>query len=564
MKKVILLVAFFSFLYISTSIANEALLKEASAGNAEAQFKVAALYATGKLGNRTPEDRKKMFEWLEKSAEQNYLKAQETLCKQYIERCNFSGAYKWAKKAMEQKSNVGKAVMAYLLFFGENVVPIDKTKAYSLIKECSSEPLAKTLLGMFYTQGWFDFEADFNKAERLAKEAIDKNCSKGYVLLWSIYFKEYFKNRDEKILQKLNEAVENGMKKNPFDIEIKLGYASNLIMISNSEEDHKKGINIINEGLNLGIKEASTLLYAHELTNNKDPKKAFEYLEKNAEDYCSDNAMILFELYVMGENASGVKTEKNPKKAREIALKAISYNNPKFLEKYIPMYKMALLNADFKKTLGEAFIEDFDCDKYIKVAADNGSPAMMYLFSKILAKYEDKLKYEIGSANSGWADAQGMLSVHYFIEKQYDDTFYWAKKANDNGSPLGTNNLGQCVFFGYGECEKDEEKGLNLILNSISMGAPIISIGLPYKKYIADGNNYQIYFLSQIYLKSLRPDEISRIKIVNDNITDTKSMLSQEEIEKADNQAKKIINMYVESTKIIARNNLINYGILHF
>ena len=562
MKKVFLLVAFFSFL-LSTSFANEALLKEAASGNAEAQFKVAALYATGKLGNKTPEDRKKMFGWLEKSAEQNYLKAQETLCKQYLDRCNFAGAYKWAKRAMEQKSSVGKAVMAYLLYFGENVVPIDKTKAYSLIKECSSEPLAKTVLGAFYSSGWFDFEADIKKAEKLAKEATEKNCSKAYSLLWSIYFKEYFKNKDEKILQKLNEAVENGMKKNPFDIEIKLGYATNLLMISDSEDDHKKGIEIINQVIDFGMKDASALLYAYELTHNNDSKKALEYIEKSAEDYCSDNPMILFELYTMGENGNGIKADKNQKKARELALKAISFNNQKFLEKYIPLHKMASINANFKKMLGEAFLEDFDCNKYIKVAADNGSPAMMFLYSKILAKDEEKHKYEKGSANCGWPEAQGMVAMHYFLDKQYEDAYYWAKKADENGDIMGTNTLGQCIFLGCEDCQKDEEKGLNLILDSIASGAPVITLAPSYKKYIDDMNSYQIYFLSQIYIKSFRPDEAELMEVVKNNITDTRNMLSREEIEKADNEANRILRLNLESSKNLVRRNLTNYGITH-
>ena len=74
-------------------LADEALLKQAESGDAEAQYKVAALYASGKLGNKTEEDRKKMFDWLEKSANQDYLKAQEILCKQYYDREEFEKFY---------------------------------------------------------------------------------------------------------------------------------------------------------------------------------------------------------------------------------------------------------------------------------------------------------------------------------------------------------------------------------------------------------------------------------------------------------------------------------------
>ncbi len=104
---------------------------------------------------------------------------------------------------------------------------------------------------------------------------------------------------------------------------------------------------------------------------------------------------------------------------------------------------------------------------------------------------------------------------------------------------------------------------MNLILDSIARGAPIITIGLAYKKYIDEQNTYQIYFLSQIYLKSISPNQTGMIEAINENIDYTKNMLSQEEIEKADNEANRILRLNLESAKNLLRRNLTNYGITH-
>ena len=205
MKKTLLLASFVSLLSITSVFANDELIKMAESGNAEAQFKLAAMYARGKIGNKSPEDREKMLSWLEKAASQDFLKAQEILCKQYLDRGKYPDALKWAKRAAVKNSNVGKSVMAYLLYYGYNVIPINKTKAYSLIKECPKEALSKALLGEFYMEGWFDFEKNLDKAEELAREAIKDGCSKGYELLGEIYMKRFTAGKEEETLAKLRE-----------------------------------------------------------------------------------------------------------------------------------------------------------------------------------------------------------------------------------------------------------------------------------------------------------------------------------------------------------------------
>ena len=114
MKKLLGFLLSFSLFVPSFVCADDALLKQAQAGNAEAQFKVAAMYALGKLGNKTPEDREKMLEWLEKSAEQGFAKAQYQVGKSYK---NGEGVEKDIDKAFEYftkaaKQNNGDAQLA--------------------------------------------------------------------------------------------------------------------------------------------------------------------------------------------------------------------------------------------------------------------------------------------------------------------------------------------------------------------------------------------------------------------------------------------------------------------
>ncbi len=566
MEKLLGIILSFSLFIPSFVYANEALIKQAQAGNAEAQFKVAAMYALGKLGNKTQEDRKKMFEWLEKSAEQGFLLAQETLCKQYLDRCDYSKALKWSEKALEKGSKIGKVVKAYILYFGKNVIPIDKSKAYSLIKECSSEPLAKTLLGYFYLFGWFDLETDFDEAEKLAKEAIGKKCSKAYVLLDTIYRNQYFIASDKKnIINKMKENVNEGIKQNPFDDELLLCKARFLITLSESSEEQKEGKEILIKLSEKDNKSACNILYEYEARENKDYKKALNYLIKASEDYCSEYPYKLFDLYIMGNNNTGIEVEKNPKKAREIALKVIPYNNIDFLNKYIAIRRMAAQNPNYKEFLGEAYIEDFDCDKYIKIAADNGSPAMMYAYARTLSiedMEDEEIKYFKAAANMHWGDAEGTMAMKYYNEKDYDNAYDMAKRAYENKNPTGEYVLGLCVFSGLGNCQEDEEKGLSLILSSIAHGFDFIAAASPFNKYIVEGKkHFEIYYLGQLFLKDLDPSEkaflVTNIKIT---ISDSKKYLSEEEIEKADKMVNNIVARRNKSLEILIKNSLCNYG----
>ena len=242
-------VIFLLLLTSSFAFADNELLRKAEAGDAEAQFKIAAMYASGKIGNKSAEDRKKVFEFLEKSASQNYLKSQEILCKQYLDRGNYNKALEWSKAAMGKGSTIGKSIMAYLLYYGENVIPIDKTKAYSLIKECPNEALSKTLLGVFHSEGWFDIEKDLSKAEKYASEAIREKCSKAYVLLCSVCLKKYFLNHDKKYLYKIEDALEDGLKNNPFNQELKLFKAIYYLKLVPNDENKKKGLEILENSI---------------------------------------------------------------------------------------------------------------------------------------------------------------------------------------------------------------------------------------------------------------------------------------------------------------------------
>ena len=230
---------------------------------------------------------------------------------------------------------------------------------------------------------------------------------------------------------------------------------------------------------------------------------------------------------------------------------------------------MADQNPEFKKLIGEAYIEDFDYNKYIKIAADNGSPAMMYAYAKTLKKDDmeaERLKYYEAAANMHWSDAQGTLAMKYYNDNDFDTAYDLAKKAYENKNIIGEYVLGLCTFSGLGNCQKDEEKGLNLILSSISHGFDFTAAAGPFNKYIVEGKkHFEIYYLGQLFLKDLDPSEnaflVGNIKIT---INDSKKYLSEEEIEKADKIVNNLVTMRSKSLEILIRNSLSNYGNIYF
>ena len=554
----ILPVIFLLLLTSSFAFADNELLRKAEAGDAEAQFKIAAMYASGKIGNKSDEDRKKVFEFLEKSASQNYLKSQEILCKQYLDRGNFNKALQWSKAAMGKGSTIGKSVMAYLLYYGENVIPIDKTKAYNLIKECPNEALSKTLLGGFHSEGWFDIEKDLSRAEKYASEAIREKCSKAYILLCSICLKKYSLNHDKKYLYKIEDALEDGLKNNPFNQELKLFKAIYYLKLVPNDDNKKKGLEILENCIKENNKDAYEILAEYELETNHNQSKALEYLLKASDNYCSEASFKVFNLLIRGEDEKGLKLEKDSAKAKEILLKALSFNNQKFIEKYIPLYRMAEKNPEYRKMLGEAYLENFDSNKYIKIAANNGSPSMMFLHSvRLIDNEEETMKYVTGSANMGWADAQAFLAMNCHIDGEYDKAYFWAEKADKQGHCFGTKIMGEFTVNGRASLMTPDE-GAKKIREAIFKGCDLNSASALQNYYrFRKGDYYLAYLWGTVYLKGFQQSDDLKDRFQS-TLNELESQLSEDEIENAKKEAEEIVK---DNQLALQRNKEVNLSL---
>ena len=549
-------------------LANEALIMQAESGNAQAQFEVAELYSSGKLGNNTQEDKDIALKWLEKSAEQGYIKSQEALCDYFLSKCKYEKAFKWAKSAMKQGSIKAKSAMAVLNYIGKGVTSIDRTKAFSLLKESESEPLSKALLGIYYTTGWFDIETDYQKAKLLAKEAINLNCIMGYETYALASIKEFLENPKPELQSELLKYSEEGLAKYPDSEDLKLVLAMSLLLNPN-KNNLSRAQNLLNEIKEEGLGSAKFIYSQYEMImQNND--KAVSYIFESADLGYLDAIPLAFELYVFGQSVIGLSTEPNLDKAVPLVINGLKTHNPEFLGVYYPVMKMASKDETYKENLKAVYLEDFDYNKYLKIAADNGCPSMMYLYSKKknISK-EERLKYLFGSANMGWVDAIQDIANMYYQEKN-EKAYEWALKAETQKRlqhKLNKDSLcckdaflvqGLCLLNGVCGAKKDVKKGLEKLSSYFILGGEQkISFQL-FKEYSAfeetEQNLIDAYFWGYINVSITKDPTGTTKRDIENYLENVKSKLPKETIDKIEQECSKIIELNKKNFK----NNLID------
>lgn len=465
MRKSALLIGFI-LCFSSAVFANDALLKQAESGNPEAQFKVAAMFASGKLGNKTEEDKNKMFYWLEKSANQNFLKAQEILCLQYYERNEFEKSLKWTNIALKNGSNVAKSVMAGFLMNGNGgLVPIDKTKAISLAKECPNEIISKSILCEIYTWGWLDVEPDYKKAMVLAEDLAKRNFYAAD--LYKTMIKRHYPNTNtSEYINSTIESFDKAIEKNKYSYDIKAGYIDFSIDILRYYGSLKtKTEKLIDELINANIPLGLYCKYLYELKINQNLKIGEKYLLKAADMYCPESYFEAYKIYL---NMNG---DENLNKAKTIAEKALKSQDPDAMCQFIAFFNTIENNKELREVVGKAYIEGFNSLKNIKLAADNGNKKMMYLYSKLTSDKSEKEKYLKGALNRGYELAGGDYAFNLLNtnpEKAYTVAKSF-KKEFSNESPEIFYVIGICELEGKG-CEKNTLNGLKQLGKSVDLG----------------------------------------------------------------------------------------------
>ncbi len=584
MKKAFLTACVMMVASSSLLFADDVLIKQAESGNAKAQFEVAEMYTSGKLGQKTVEDWAKAIEWLEKSAEQGFVKAQENLCIYYISVNNYEKALKWAKLLADKGNSIGKSSLAVLLYIGGGVIPVDRSKAYSLIKETENEPLSKALLGIYYISGWFDFEPDFEKAKSLAKEAMDANICFGYKVYLLTLIREYILSEGKKadLLPLITKYSSEGLTKFPTSYDLKIYEALKNIIDESSMLGVFNGMALLKEAEIRGVKEVYPFLVSTEkIANNND--KSIDYLMKAADFGYTDIISQFFDAYNAIPNAFyvcisgrlgnlGLNMPKNTKKANEIVKKSLKYNNPELLKVYYPMVKNAKGNERYQKAFGEAYDENFDFDKYLKIGADNGCPNLMYLYSKKFGlSNEEKNKYFIGAANMGNVDAMEALALKYYKEKN-EKALYWANKADKikkerdeyYNEDISSLVKGFCYLDGICGVEKNIKEGVkHLAIYEYSGGNLNYSVLIFEKLASLEENKTNIkdtYLWAKIAIRNANLTNNAIKKKINDYIESKNKELSKEEIESIKKEYNNFSKIYNENHNNIRKHNLYIYG----
>ena len=488
-------------------LADEALLKQAESGNAEAQFKVAAMYASGKLGNKSEKDKKIMFDWLEKSANQGYLKAQEILCRQYYDRNEFDKALKWTNIALKNNSKVAKSILAGFLMNGNGgLIPVNKTKAIALAKECPDEVISKTIFCELYSRGWFDIEPDLEKAMTIAEELSQKHYYLADLYKSAINRLKPDVNVHDMILDHI-QSFNKAMEMNKYSYEVKgsfVNFASSLISIYGDLKDRIK--EIADELIKADKAVGYYCRYIYELSVSQNSKIAEKYLLKAADMNWPDSYFEAYKAYLRRNS------DEDLNKAKEIAEKALKCQDPDCMSDFIVFFNTIEKNKELREVVGQAYIEGFNSIKNIKLAADNGSEKMMYLYSKLTTDNSEKEKYLIGSANLRYPYACGELAYKYLKtnpEKAYK--IIKSRRVNNYDSPMNYLVEGICALEGKG-CEKDVALGLEklgeAVYDGIENKQQILKI--LYESYcnISDEEFFK-------YLKCYPMDEVKEIRESN-------------------------------------------------
>ena len=165
----------------------EELLKQAQAGDANAQSNLALMY---ELGRGVKQDYAKAREWLEKAAEQGNAMAQNNLGFFYTQENtgmqDYALAHKWLEKAVANKWSPALTTLAFLYNNGLGVKK-DRERALDLYRQAAEEfndPDAQNYLAkIHYAAG--EYTQAISWWETLAEEWNDPEaqCNLGWIYL---------------------------------------------------------------------------------------------------------------------------------------------------------------------------------------------------------------------------------------------------------------------------------------------------------------------------------------------------------------------------------------------
>jgi hypothetical protein len=163
--------------------------RAAEQGNANAQFALGDMYATG---NGVPENEVKAAEWYHKAAEQGHADAQYNLGIMYVRgqgvTKNDANAVEWFSKAAEQGIALAQYGLGLMYAAGQGISK-NETKAVEWFHKAAEQRVAQAQyrLGLSYTRGRGVPKNDAKAAEWYRK-AAEQNFAEAQYVLGIMYF----------------------------------------------------------------------------------------------------------------------------------------------------------------------------------------------------------------------------------------------------------------------------------------------------------------------------------------------------------------------------------------
>ena len=204
-----------------------------------------------------------------------------------------------------------------------------------------------------------------------------------------------------------------------------------------------------------------SILYSNGDGVEQDFNEEVKWLKKSADNGYVDAILDLAKHYLNGyEKIIPI----NKTNARNLYMKLAKYGNA---EGQYQLYKLTYKNKYLKKAIKQNHL-DAICEMGKK-----------YEYDYKKRKIKKGIKWALISANQNHDESQNLLSKFYENLKQFEKSFYWAKKSADNKYPGGYYSLARHYEFSLGVL-KDMNKAIELYKNAARLNLEIAII------YLAD------------------------------------------------------------------------------
>lgn len=512
----------------------EQITKQASAGNAEAQYWLGRRY---QLGEDVEWDIEKALELLHRSDEQGFVLAANNIGAIYHDVFgDYETATEWFKKGMEQGDSRASSSFARALLYGYGV-DTEPKKAIAILEK-QGDGYSYHLLGDYYNSqvGIEDNPTlsiqYYQKALRYAQKSQDTE----QVLMTQNQLGLLYRHlgKYNKAIEHFQQAAEKGLPHAMYNMAT--SYRPGFGIERNVAKERYWLEKAAENGLiDAFFPLAESYRYHNADGISVDYSKAVYWYEKTAESGSGDAEEALLRLAHMYETGEGV--EKDVKKAQAYYEQArpLHYQDEEvefsrvrngdddrmhvlLLSEDLPalIAKAKAGDSEAQGYLGTIYKEGINTDindelavKWLSKALENGNIwashdlARMYEMERGGLRKDPKRIIELYTqlAEEGFVNSQFNLAEKYlfgeFVEQDYEKAAYWYHKAAEQDLTLAQLRLGDMYEFGLG-VEENHETAFAYYLNSGEVEAQL-ALGKMFYHGKGTQQNYNEAFLAFEY-----------------------------------------------------------------